>query len=71
MDQEIDEIEKNFITSFINNDLIDVSIEVSESVIDSLIDNELLKEIPVLKTVLAVGKTILGIRLKSYTSSTF
>ena len=62
MDQEIDEIEKSFTISFINNDLMDVSIEVSESVIDSLVDNELLKEIPVLKTVLAIGKTILGIR---------
>ena len=67
MDKDIDKIEKSFTTSFINNDLIDVSIDVSESVIDSLVDNELLKEIPVLKTVLAVGKTILGIRLKSYT----
>ena len=30
MDQEIYEIERSFTTSFINNDLIDVSIEVSE-----------------------------------------
>lgn len=59
---DIIDIENSFDISFLRKNFEGISIDIAESIIDQAIENEIIKEIPIVKTIHSVGKTILGIK---------
>ena len=53
----IDKIQNDLTESLCSSKLKDLSVDVSELTIDSLMDDGLLKQIPVVKTILAIVET--------------
>lgn len=66
MDTEIVKIEDSFRNSFIHESFKDIALDITESAIDNLIENDIIKEIPIIKTIYAIGKTVLGIKQNAF-----
>lgn len=58
----MDEIVPSFKESILVDDISNLGIDFMEIGLDSLIDNEVVKEIPIVKSLFAVGKTVIAIR---------
>lgn len=60
----------NFLSSFgkslIDPNLTDAAIEVAESSLDDILDCPAVDDIPVLRSIIGIGKTIVGIRERTY-----
>lgn len=71
MNDEIQLLETSMKQSILKENFGDISIDLAESFIDNLMNDEtvsvVIKEIPIIKSIYAVGKTILGLRQKSFT----
>jgi hypothetical protein len=56
--------------SLFNDDIQDLSTDITESVIDAVMEDGVLKEIPIIKSIIALGKTGVALRERNFLKQT-